>query len=425
MSPNSSLLRCRVAESREELDNSVTFHYLAEGAANVAYVIRRYGKTAPNGKSFVFKGTNSAPSADSLVNHVLRVSKGLEKTLPPQDIAYHYDREIKPLFNKYQKGPHSFTDNLLDMNLVALDAAVFQTLNAEIAKHSTRQTGKITPGTHGLLMENMSSEPGRSVTIEFKPKWLAQSPNPPRDATRCRTCAMEASKVARGKDPQCPYICPLRIFGGDVSVINPYIERKVREAFAKLEDSPSPSTQQIFHIMSSISDWLVNGQGHVLLAALREIQLRHDEHGVTAPRSSSSETPDLLPIAMTLRDCSLYIRAVYNRSGSASSQRPLIEAKLGDLDFKSPAKRKDWEAKEQRLRKEGWYTDRAGAVPWSFGNCGFVGESKSKSTESAGMAHGLKATDARINGVHMRGDTRRPGDLNKSAPASTSRPLKS
>lgn len=409
MSTPAPLLRCRLAESSEELENAVTFHYLAEGAANVAYTIRRYSKTAPapNGKPFVFKSPGPKPSpspkADDLTNQVLRISKGLPKTLSAQAIHHHFSLDIVPLFSapkpKSQNSPHpsssssssSSTDHLMDLHLVALDAAVFDALNQEIAQHSSRGTAGITPGTHGILMENMSSQPGRSVTIEFKPKWLAQTPNPPRNATRCRTCAMEASKVSRGKTPQVPYICPLRFFRGDTAVITPFIERKVRDACAGWENEPreSPTEQQVKAIVDSIVEWLVSGQGHALLATLRDIQLRHDEHGVTSPISHTNPGPDLLPIAMTLRDCSLFIRAVYNphpskpnpsnptpsataspQNSSTSSPHPLIEAKLGDLDFKSAAKRKDWEAKEQSLRDGGWYTERAGAVPWSFGDCG-------------------------------------------------------
>jgi inositol-pentakisphosphate 2-kinase len=60
-----------------------------------------------------------------------------------------------------------------------------------------------------------------------------------------------------------------------------------------------------------------------------------------------------LRLAMTLRDCSLYIRVGYASSGVDPST---IECKLGDLDFKSADKMDDWEDKENGLLKAAAYT---------------------------------------------------------------------
>ena len=50
---------------------------------------------------------------------------------------------------------------------------------------------------------------------------------------------------------------------------------------------------------------------------------------------------------MTLRDCSLYVRM--------DRECRVIEARLGDLDYKSAGKYGSWRKKEQELVEEGWY----------------------------------------------------------------------
>lgn len=54
-----------------------------------------------------------------------------------------------------------------------------------------------------------------------------------------------------------------------------------------------------------------------------------------------------LCVAMTLRDCSLYIRM--------DREWRVVEARLGDLDYKSKGKYESWRKKERELSEEGWY----------------------------------------------------------------------
>lgn len=65
---------------------------------------------------------------------------------------------------------------------------------------------------------------------------------------------------------------------------------------------------------------------------------------------------------MTLRDCSLFVRIPYDESIP-------IEAKLGDLDFKSSDKLHDWYNKEQMLVHGGWYTTIKGGVDGGPSGC--------------------------------------------------------
>lgn len=54
---------------------------------------------------------------------------------------------------------------------------------------------------------------------------------------------------------------------------------------------------------------------------------------------------------MTFRDCSVFVRFPANAANDH-----LIEARIGDLDLKSPRKAQYWKDTEKALINEGWYT---------------------------------------------------------------------
>lgn len=58
---------------------------------------------------------------------------------------------------------------------------------------------------------------------------------------------------------------------------------------------------------------------------------------------------------MTLRDCTLFVRA---------GEDGVIEARLGDLDFKQPEKLKRWKEAERQLIDEGWYVNTEAESLW-------------------------------------------------------------
>jgi inositol-pentakisphosphate 2-kinase len=64
---------------------------------------------------------------------------------------------------------------------------------------------------------------------------------------------------------------------------------------------------------------------------------------------------ELLLVAMTLRDCTLFLRLPEDEADDAQ-----IEARLGDLDVKSPDKAPYWKQTEQELIDGGFYQGRAG-----------------------------------------------------------------
>jgi hypothetical protein len=60
-----------------------------------------------------------------------------------------------------------------------------------------------------------------------------------------------------------------------------------------------------------------------------------------------------LRVAMTLRDCSLFVNIPFNKDED-------ITARLGDLDLKSSLKLETWRKKERKLIDGGWYAGRGG-----------------------------------------------------------------
>lgn len=101
-------------------------------------------------------------------------------------------------------------------------------------------------------------------------------------------------------------------------------------------------------VAQRIVPYLTTGPGHKILQHIRYLQGQLDPRGVLSCPSGSTEE-DRLRLAMTLRDCSLFIRVPW-----ADTNAP-IEAKLGDLDFKSRGKTHDWLMKEEGLIHGGWY----------------------------------------------------------------------
>jgi inositol-pentakisphosphate 2-kinase len=367
-------LRCRLANvhDQSELNNAFTFRYLAEGAANIVFSIREHHGLAKEGEGeggattttttkktpLVFVGPrNIVYQRGPFTNYVLRLSKGLDKTPSGQQNMHDFQHTITPLFDTRGAEPN-FLHNLMDMSLVALDRDVLPLLESEVVAHSRRFRGAFPQATKvGLLVEDMSSDflPG-AVTIEIKPKWLVQSPNAPAGAKRCRTCAMQALKASRGK-ADAAYICPLVLLRGDADAVRWLVEQKVysQDRDGDGKQRPPRNSALLDKSIDLITDYLAIGRGHALLQHLAIKQAELDPLGVlsTAPQASEEKYTHNLRLAMTLRDCSLFIKCELLDSGS-----PRITGALGDLDFKSEDKIADWRAKEEQLIAEGCYVGK-------------------------------------------------------------------
>ncbi|KNG48151.1 inositol-pentakisphosphate 2-kinase protein [Stemphylium lycopersici] len=359
----------------------VTFDYLNKGAANIIFRIQDWTQSGPATKFSFFsfidvlresKSSFKATPMDHqyLMRHVLRVPRGGQKHLSSMEIIHGYEHAIRPLFlpGTYrtlgkvpaQRGgadttitnrlSRDLTKHLMDHEAVLLLPDVMSHLYTRVEKSTFANT---TPrNCWGILLPNMSPTPGRSITLEIKPKWLAQSPNAPSGAIRCRTCAMQVS-VPKNR---ASYICPLQVLHGDSSIIRPWAHATVTRQFG----NESPSQAVISTMVEGIVAYLTVGDGVDLLRHLLQLQSTLDPWGVLCRPKQESELFDYnLRLAMTLRDCSLFIKINYNVGGITG-----IESKLGDLDFKSAEKIVDWMDKERQLLNEGAYLAPTGPKCW-------------------------------------------------------------
>lgn len=168
--------------------------------------------------------------------------------------------------------------------------------------------------------------------MEFKPKWLSQSHSAPPSSKRCRQCARVARANAERKrtgEPLRTLWCPLDL----VSESRADLEGVAVQLLAPKQD-PALATR--------LARWLETSP---LLRQLCAAQKRLDGKGVLA-----GEVDERFLAAMTLRDCTVFIKFPWGAGGRA------VEARLGDLDLKSAGKKAYWRATEVGLIEEGWYS---------------------------------------------------------------------
>jgi inositol-pentakisphosphate 2-kinase len=368
---------------------SVCFKYLNQGGANLIFTIHSWSPTtAANGEAFVFVDAKDGSLKvtpihhSELISRVLRVDKGLNKTLRCDEIISGFYGHVWPLFApeavitivvipekaSYKLQPITmpdldFTTHLMDHQGVALYPSVMLDIASKAnAVRKDQAQRPLHTQRWGILLPDMSPTAGSSVTIEVKPKWLAQSPTAPTNAIRCRTCALQ---IIKPKDPK-KYICPLQLLNGNWDTVYPWILGRVTEQISS--HSPKSATSKTADHTTSIAThlaiYMTKGDGQSLLQHLLSLQRKLDHHGVLCRMRMNAASQDVrdafdrnLRLAMTLRDCSLFIRIKY---GSAGADAKSIECKLGDLDFKSADKIDDWLEKENELLKSDAYTRKVG-----------------------------------------------------------------
>ncbi len=198
----------------------------------------------------------------------------------------------------------------------------------------------VTPPSHRVPTHHPCPEHPDDLAIEFKPKWLSQSPNAPAGATRCRNCAREVPKYHKDKySCSIPFVCPLNYIICRTQDYN--LDFIVHRLAGGRGWGDSPRTPQ----KDRLADWL---QTNTLIPQLRDAQVSNDSSG---PLEASASDPKFA-LAMTLRDCTCFVRI------PADPSRP-VEAKLADLDKKNAAaKMASWQGMERRLIEGGFYEEK-------------------------------------------------------------------
>ncbi|KAI1085741.1 inositol-pentakisphosphate 2-kinase-domain-containing protein [Whalleya microplaca] len=303
-------------DDREELVGIIErsdFGYLAEGRANVLFVI----KEPPNDPAIrkaMFKGT------------LLRVAKATPGVTP-------CDYETLQDFQEKSVEAEVGREHLVPQLLVKISQHVADALNAK----RNRNDGSVIHAGYAMLMEDVGPAPGFRV-LEFKPKWLAQSPLAPPDATRCRTCAREAfrnsQRAAQGHRKALPIpVCPLGLLHDDRRVRLASIDRL----------APRWSERERERLADALA---ASG----VLERLRDLQLRGDRGDALFADPSDAG----FGLAMTLRDCSCYVR-MPTAEGNVVAAAPVV-IKLADVDKKNwREKQTYWRDSHRNLADNGWY----------------------------------------------------------------------
>lgn len=303
-------LEAKTLQECQDLINNpqkVDFRYIAEGRANIVFSIweSEYSDAPSKGR---FEGT------------LLRVPKSTIGVIP-------CDYETLQEFHENRVEDGVGRQHLVPQELIQVSEEVAAILHQ---KRDGPDDSQIRAG-YAMLIQDMSAAPGYAV-LEFKPKWLAQSPIAPAEAKRCRTCAREAfrnyQKQTRGKAVS-PPICPLGLVHKNPVTVMDTIKRLAPEWTEQ-------DQKRLFDAFGRSG----------LLEKLRELQTKGDPDRALLDNPSD---PDF-GLAMTLRDCSCYVRMPADATED-------VEIKLADVDKKNwEEKQTYWQESHWNLVDHGWYT---------------------------------------------------------------------
>ncbi|RSL86972.1 hypothetical protein CEP52_015667 [Fusarium oligoseptatum] len=193
-----------------------------------------------------------------------------------------------------------------------------------------------------FLVEDMRvPDPKNSILVEFKPKWLNQSPSAPRNAIRCRQCAMELFNFLRDPNPS-RHIperkpCPLTLANPDApdAVSSPF---RFAPKLASMADNPI------------VRELLAKTADHQVLRDLRWLQNFADSDG---PLNAKKDDP-MFSLAMTVRDCTCFVQM---NLGPGVAPEKRLRVRLGDFDLKdTDMKFRRWTSAEHDLIDSACYT---------------------------------------------------------------------
>ena len=117
-----------------------------------------------------------------------------------------------------------------------------------------------------------------------------------------------------------------------------------KPSFSEIVARGLPGTREAL-VERLLKHFTAGGEGHRVLEGLQNLQRAFDPQGIL-----EHEPTEEFLLAMTLRDCSLYVQVHWSEDGT-------IESRLGDLDPKvaKGGKLEQWRETERTLIKENWY----------------------------------------------------------------------
>ena len=287
--------------------------YFAEGAANIVYRIeslsdprdkdlapseidRRGPESPPPTELEPWEAETDLPEESKLGGWLLRLRKDLSTATGVEEAQQDFEEHIAPLFSEHEV----VTQRLIEVPSEITDRlnSALVTMDRDGSRPQKRRGVHLVRSGFGQLVRDMSSHSAADVvTIDIKPKWLVQSPNAPEGAKRCRTCALHASRNAEvaksgGRDSS-PGFCPLDLISGNEAKVSGAVQ-------AVLESSPSLARAD-----RTLNRRLVTYlTSFPLLKKLRRLQQELDPSG---PLRAVADDKHFLT-AMTLRDCTLYLK---------------------------------------------------------------------------------------------------------------------
>lgn len=280
-----------------ELPTGIQLIYLAEGGANIVYRILPSPGDIPIGTHSPTEIENLGSLGRLLEGKLLRLRKDVKHTLPYKENAWNFDRVIRPLFSP---------DELVDQILVVLPPGLVHQCNEQL--RADEEDGKRPPNRHGinlsttepfgLLVTDMTSSPISGFTmIEFKPKWLVQSPSAPAKSSRCRTCALREMKNQEARKAgikEARSFCPLDLISDKIE--------NVHRATQFLKGC---------HDQSRVTQYLYRNS---TILKLRAYQCEMNDVGLYGqpPQSPS------MSASMSLRDCTMFFKVISSHRLSLS-----------------------------------------------------------------------------------------------------------